>query len=113
MKKYFNFLWKNLTILKFNQNLKFNFTQRKMSKPIKEGWMTKQGGSYKSWKKRWFTLVDTTLTYYPDQKAKKEKGKIDLKKATGVDDAPEEKKKPNKAGKVTKKKKQRNSRSKK
>lgn len=66
-----------------------------MSKPIKEGWMTKQGGSYKSWKKRWFTLVDTTLTYYPDQKAKKEKGKIDLKKATGVDDAPEEKKKPN------------------
>ncbi|KAK8848115.1 RAC-gamma serine/threonine-protein kinase [Tritrichomonas musculus] len=63
-----------------------------MSKTIKEGWMTKLGGTHKSWKKRWFTLVGTKLTYYVDQTGKKEKGTIDLKQATGVDEAPEAKK---------------------
>lgn len=63
-----------------------------MSKPIKEGWMTKLGGTHKSWKKRWFTLVGTDLTYYADQKGKKEKGSINLKQATGIDEAPEAKK---------------------
>lgn len=33
---------------------------------IKAGWMTKQGGSRKSWRKRWFVLRNHTLSYYKD-----------------------------------------------
>ena len=31
--------------------------------PAKEGWMTKQGGMIKTWKKRWFMLVGQELIY--------------------------------------------------
>lgn len=31
---------------------------------IKEGFLTKEGGSFKSWKKRWFVLRDNGLAYY-------------------------------------------------
>jgi len=34
----------------------------------REGWMTKQGGSYKSWKKRWFVLKGTQLFYFKNKK---------------------------------------------
>lgn len=30
----------------------------------KEGYLTKEGGSFKSWKKRWFVLRDGALSYY-------------------------------------------------
>jgi hypothetical protein len=36
--------------------------------PSKEGLLTKQGGSWQSWRKRWFVLSDNTVSYYdPDE----------------------------------------------
>lgn len=37
---------------------------------IKEGWLTKCGGSHKSWKKRWFILQENLLYYFADKKAR-------------------------------------------
>ena len=34
------------------------------------GWLIKEGGSWKSWKRRWFELEDTTLYYYKDETKK-------------------------------------------
>lgn len=62
-----------------------------MSSPTKEGWMTKQGGMIKSWKRRWFSLVGTNL-FYSEKQGKKELGTINLKEVTDVSDAPESKK---------------------
>lgn len=33
---------------------------------LREGWMIKQGGRYKSWKKRFFKLKSNCLTYHKD-----------------------------------------------
>lgn len=60
---------------------------------LKEGWMTKQGGKIKTWKKRWFTIVGQTVSYY-DKPGKKLMGTLDLALATGVESAPECKKQP-------------------
>jgi hypothetical protein len=30
----------------------------------KEGFMTKEGGRHKTWKKRWFVLFESTLLYF-------------------------------------------------
>lgn len=62
-----------------------------MSAPTKEGWMTKQGGMIKTWKKRWFMLVGQELIY-SEKPGKKESGKIDLSTASDIADAPECKK---------------------
>jgi hypothetical protein len=35
----------------------------KMSE-IRSGWLTKEGGSYKSWKKRWMAIEKGELVYY-------------------------------------------------
>ena len=32
--------------------------------PDKEGWLVKQGGQWKSWKRRWFVLNDGCLYYF-------------------------------------------------
>ena len=32
--------------------------------PERDGWLTKEGGSHKSWKKRWFTLCNNCLYYF-------------------------------------------------
>jgi hypothetical protein len=37
---------------------------------VKEGWLTKQGGERKNWKKRWFLLQDNILYYFADQKVR-------------------------------------------
>jgi len=39
-------------------------------KAVKEGYLTKQGKTFKTWRKRWFLLNDFGLSYYksPDQK---------------------------------------------
>ncbi|KAH0793265.1 AGC family protein kinase [Histomonas meleagridis] len=64
-----------------------------MSNPVKEGWLSKQGGLIKTWKKRWFSLVGSTL-HYSEKQGKKEQGYIDLKPASTVELAPESKKQP-------------------
>eukprot|EP01101_Sappina_pedata_P006863 TRINITY_DN3515_c0_g1_i1.p1 TRINITY_DN3515_c0_g1~~TRINITY_DN3515_c0_g1_i1.p1 ORF type:complete len:474 (+),score=210.16 TRINITY_DN3515_c0_g1_i1:78-1499(+) len=35
---------------------------------VKDGWLTKQGGSIRTWKKRWFVLKDDKLYYFKGQK---------------------------------------------
>lgn len=43
-------------------------TREDGSKVVKQGTLTKQGGGFKSWKKRWFVLTkDNLLTYYEHQ----------------------------------------------
>ncbi|KAJ3436326.1 sesquipedalian [Anaeramoeba flamelloides] len=46
---------------------------------IKEGFLKKQGGTIKNWKKRWFILTDTNFFYYKNQKSEIPKGEISLK----------------------------------
>jgi len=55
-----------------------------MSTIIKEGWLTKQGGDTKSWKKRWIILEGKKLTYFVDKNKKDKKGFIDLNSASAV-----------------------------
>eukprot|EP01104_Vermistella_antarctica_P015705 TRINITY_DN521_c0_g1_i1.p1 TRINITY_DN521_c0_g1~~TRINITY_DN521_c0_g1_i1.p1 ORF type:complete len:538 (-),score=129.85 TRINITY_DN521_c0_g1_i1:47-1660(-) len=45
----------------------------------KGGWMTKQGGSVKSWKRRWCVLEGTTLYYFKTKKQPAPQGSISLK----------------------------------
>jgi hypothetical protein len=51
---------------------------------VKEGWLTKQGGERKNWKKRWFLLQDNILYYFADQKDEFSKGSIPLGKVTQI-----------------------------
>lgn len=46
--------------------------------PVKEGWLWKQGGRYKSWKRRWFILNDNCLYYFEYTTDKEPKGIIPL-----------------------------------
>ena len=46
--------------------------------PDKEGWLLKQGGRYKTWKRRWFILVDNCLYYFEYTSDKEPKGIIPL-----------------------------------
>jgi len=46
--------------------------------PERTGWLVKEGGGHKSWKKRWFTLVNNCLYYFVNQDAKQPKGTIPL-----------------------------------
>jgi RAC serine/threonine-protein kinase len=45
-----------------------------------EGWLTKEGGAIKNWKKRWCIFADGQITYYTAQPSKngKQKGSIPL-----------------------------------
>jgi len=61
--------------------------------PIKEGWMTKQGGIIHNWKKRWFILHDTDLDYFL-KKGGKQQGTIPLHDAKLIQPSPECKKQP-------------------
>ncbi|KAJ5079663.1 sesquipedalian [Anaeramoeba ignava] len=49
-----------------------------MQKPIKEGFLTKQGGAHKSWKKRWFALDSENLLYFKNETKKKLLGTIPI-----------------------------------
>lgn len=42
------------------------------------GYVTKCGGSVRSWKKRWMVLKDGTIFYYTNEKAKAPKGTLEL-----------------------------------
>lgn len=46
--------------------------------PDKEGWLWKQGGRYRSWKRRWFILNDNCLYYFQFTTDKEPKGIIPL-----------------------------------
>ena len=46
--------------------------------PDKEGWLLKQGGRVKTWKKRWFVLSDNCLYYFWKVSDKEPKGIIPL-----------------------------------
>jgi hypothetical protein len=37
---------------------------------LKEGWLTKQGGRYKSWKRRYIVLKESRMLYFKDTKKK-------------------------------------------
>eukprot|EP00012_Vannella_robusta_P005288 CAMPEP_0206193376 /NCGR_PEP_ID=MMETSP0166-20121206/6526_1 /ASSEMBLY_ACC=CAM_ASM_000260 /TAXON_ID=95228 /ORGANISM="Vannella robusta, Strain DIVA3 518/3/11/1/6" /LENGTH=475 /DNA_ID=CAMNT_0053610069 /DNA_START=96 /DNA_END=1523 /DNA_ORIENTATION=- len=50
--------------------------------PEKDGFLTKQGGSIKTWKKRWFVLKGDTLYYFKTQKDPEQTGEIKLEKTT-------------------------------
>eukprot|EP01087_Luapelamoeba_hula_P004629 TRINITY_DN1454_c0_g1_i2.p1 TRINITY_DN1454_c0_g1~~TRINITY_DN1454_c0_g1_i2.p1 ORF type:complete len:136 (+),score=20.93 TRINITY_DN1454_c0_g1_i2:43-450(+) len=53
--------------------------------PEHEGYLTKQGGNIKSWKKRWFVLQARTLYYFPTCNSDAEPlGVINLSAATTV-----------------------------
>eukprot|EP00767_Chilomastix_cuspidata_P003086 gnl/Chilomastix_cuspidata/3207.p1 GENE.gnl/Chilomastix_cuspidata/3207~~gnl/Chilomastix_cuspidata/3207.p1 ORF type:complete len:196 (-),score=8.61 gnl/Chilomastix_cuspidata/3207:83-670(-) len=54
----------------------------------KEGWLTKEGGSWKSWKKRWFVLKDSTLYYFKSKTSGSALGTFSLRGA-GVRACPE------------------------
>ena len=43
-----------------------------------------KGGQYRNWKKRYFVLKNTTLSYYNKEGDEKTKGDIDLTKGRGV-----------------------------
>jgi len=61
--------------------------------PDKDGWLTKQGGSFKSWKRRWFILKGDTLFYFKTQRDIEQKGHIKLDPNTTLEDEPNQKKK--------------------
>ena len=68
-----------------------------MSQITKEGWLTKQGGSWKSWKHRMFAIEGHMLTYYKDQLRMKKMGEIDVSLAFSItpNELIKEKKYPN------------------
>ena len=51
--------------------------------PLMAGWMNKEGGVFKSWKKRFFKLTNTSLTYY-DGNPGRVKGTFQIKWVTHV-----------------------------
>ncbi|KAL7722700.1 PH domain-containing protein [Entamoeba marina] len=54
-----------------------------------EGWATKQGGSWKSWKRRWFVIKDRKMWYFASKTDTEAKGWIDLTPGTTVRDVTE------------------------
>lgn len=59
----------------------------------REGWLTKQGGSIRTWKKRYFILKGKTLYYYKTPKDLQFTGKIDLEPNSSVRDEQDKKRK--------------------
>lgn len=60
---------------------------------IKEGFLTKEGGSIKTWKKRWFVLTEDGILAYFKKKGGEQMGKMDLKEGCTVQEVSYKKKK--------------------
>jgi serine/threonine protein kinase len=54
----------------------------------KEGWLSKQGGMLKGWKKRWYSLQGSRLVY-AEKQGKKELGFIDISRVTSAESGTE------------------------
>lgn len=64
-------------------------TIKSLAVPEHEGWMTKQGGSVKSWKRRWFILKGAKLYYFKANRPETEmQGLIELTPTTFVKQQP-------------------------
>jgi len=50
----------------------------------KTGWLKKQGGSWKSWKKRYFVIEGTKLKYYKNEKDTVPKGVVNLELSSNI-----------------------------
>jgi hypothetical protein len=61
-----------------------NMSVVSLNPPDHEGFMTKCGGSYQSWKKRWFVLKGAQLYYFKTRKDKKATGVISISKESFV-----------------------------
>jgi RAC serine/threonine-protein kinase len=61
----------------------------------KAGWLTKEGGSIKTVKKRWFILKNGILSYYKNQGDSEPKGTIEIAIASTIRVSTDKKKKPN------------------
>jgi len=55
-----------------------------LTNPDKDGYLTKQGGHIKTWKKRWCVLKDGTIFYFTSPKDTTPKGTIDLEKTSKI-----------------------------
>eukprot|EP01137_Pigoraptor_chileana_P034707 Opistho-2@27664 len=51
---------------------------------IRQGFLTKQGGKQKTWKRRFFVLRGSDLQYFKNDKEKEAIGTIDLTKCSGI-----------------------------
>lgn len=60
--------------------------------PDKDGYLTKQGGAIKTWKKRYFVLKDRTLYYYKTPKDQMFTGKLELEGSSQIREEPQKKK---------------------
>ncbi|XP_076458331.1 cytohesin-1-like isoform X1 [Babylonia areolata] len=63
--------------------------------PVKEGWLMKEGGRYKNWKRRWFILNDNCLYYFQYTTDKEPKGIIPLENIQVRELGPEKTKRQN------------------
>lgn len=59
--------------------------------PDKDGFLTKQGGAIKTWKKRWFVLKGDTLYYFKTQKDPEQTGEIKLEANSTCNPEPKKK----------------------
>jgi len=52
------------------------------------GWLIKEGGTFKSWRKRWCVLKDGVIHYSKHKDSAKDLGTVHLEDATGIDPVP-------------------------
>jgi len=75
---------------------KRNVSVSSLTKAEKSGWMTKQGGRVKSWKRRWFVFDGDTLYYFKTPKDTEETGYIVITKESAIKEVKDDNKDPKK-----------------
>ncbi|ELP91953.1 hypothetical protein EIN_400730 [Entamoeba invadens IP1] len=65
-----------------------NVSVQSLQPSLFEAWAKKQGGSVKSWKKRWFVLKPNKLWYFTSKSATTATGYIELNSTTQVEEEP-------------------------